>query len=413
MTTTAQLLICFFLLIALAALRADDADDQRNLANAPGWRRGSLSRGTFVNNQDVVEIEKSIMMREKSRIDQLANTLRNVHGYQHIQGFYHTSKWRQYWKEVISEQLYLLDGRRPVPEQNYPRYTNKIPWDDSARFASLLNISSLTINIVGQDKSHKEEISKYIDSLGLEHAGKITVEFNRTITRGAYDSASADKKKAYHDDQELSCGEYPTIMKLRDYCMKEVSAGRKTLVYYMHSKGACCQRNATNGPPQNEGVSAWREYMNAMTIEFPSICMRALMKGHLTCGVENQDMHYSGNYWWADCGHVAQLPPLLTRWDFGAPEFFVLRYSDDFGLARQLGFQCGYSIFNCGVNLYDVACSRDRYRERLNKYVHFKIGPNNVRGKNESLEICRDMVREHRPYAQRDAQLKAWYHSRP
>ena len=34
--------------------------------------------------------------------------------------------------------------------------------------------------------------------------------------------------------------------------------------------------------------------MNAFNIEFPSICLRALLKGYNTCGVENQDAHYSG-----------------------------------------------------------------------------------------------------------------------
>ena len=47
--------------------------------------------------------------------------------------------------------------------------------------------------------------------------------------------------------------------------------------------------------------------MNAFNIEFPSICLRALLKGYNTCGVENQDAHYSGNFWWADCEHIASL----------------------------------------------------------------------------------------------------------
>lgn len=373
----------------------------------------SYSRHAFVSNQNTVEIERSIMTREKQRVDQLVTTLRNVHGYDNIQGFYHTSRWRKYWKEVISEQLYLLDGRRPIPEKNYPRYTNKIPWDMENRYTSLLNISTgLFLNIVGDDESHKKDVINFVQSLDLVDAKKIQFNFNRTITRYRYDSAKGDKRKALDDDPQLSCGEYSTIMQMRDYCIDQVRAGKRSLVYYMHSKGQCCQRNATDVPPQNDGVTAWREYMNAMIVEFPSICLRAMMKGYLACGVENQDMHYSGNYWWADCSHVAQLPPLKSRWDFGAPEFFVLRFHEDFGLARQLGFQCGYSIFNCGVNLYDVACTRDRYRERLNKYVHFKLGPNSVKGKNENLDVCKNLVKEFKPYSERKDELKAWYHER-
>ena len=54
--------------------------------------------------------------------------------------------------------------------------------------------------------------------------------------------------------------------------------------------------------------------MNAFNIEFPSICLRALLKGYNTCGVENQDAHYSGNFWWADCEHIASLSKPHNRY---------------------------------------------------------------------------------------------------
>lgn len=76
-----------------------------------------------------------------------------------------------------------------------------------------------------------------------------------------------------------------------------ISAGKKAFVYYFHSKGSCCSRSHSNHPdkiPQNEGVVAWREYMNAVNLEFPSICLRALLNGYTTCGAENQDRHYAG-----------------------------------------------------------------------------------------------------------------------
>lgn len=40
-------------------------------------------------------------------------------------------------------------------------------------------------------------------------------------------------------------------------------------------------------------VAAWREYMNAMILEFPSICIRAIVNNKfMACGVENQDAHF-------------------------------------------------------------------------------------------------------------------------
>jgi len=56
--------------------------------------------------------------------------------------------------------------------------------------------------------------------------------------------------------------------------------------------------------------------MNAVHIEFPSICMRALLdQGHGACGVEGHERHFAGNYWWTTCDHVARLPPLTNRFD--------------------------------------------------------------------------------------------------
>ncbi|RYH20120.1 hypothetical protein EON65_24500 [archaeon] len=219
---------------------------------APGPR----NKAHFASNAVPVDIERSILKREMQRSDQAYNVLKSIHGYDHIQGFYHTSKWRKFWKEVISEQLYLLDGRRPIPEQNVERYNNIIPWDTENYYTSLLNMStSLYLNVVGPDKSHMEEISKYIDTLGLRYRDKIQVNFNRTIDRYQYDSAKPEQKKVLDSDNNLSCGEYSTIMTLRDYCIDQVKSGKKTLVYYIQSKGQCCQRNVTKGtPPQNEGI---------------------------------------------------------------------------------------------------------------------------------------------------------------
>ncbi len=49
--------------------------------------------------------------------------------------------------------------------------------------------------------------------------------------------------------------------------------------------GGCCFRKTGM---EHMPVASWREEMNAMTLEFPSICLRAMLKGYSTCGVENQ-----------------------------------------------------------------------------------------------------------------------------
>lgn len=237
---------------------------------APGPRHGA----NFATNAAPVEIERSILKREMQRSNQAYNLLKSIHGYDHIQGFYHTSKWRTFWKEVISEQLLLLDGRRPIPEKNVERHTNVIPWDMDQYYTSLLNMSTgLYLNVVGPDKSHMEEVSKYVDSLGLRFRDKIQINFNRTIGRYQYDSGKPEQKKAWDNDNSLSSGEFSTIMTLRNYCIDQVKAGKKTLVYYIQSKGQCCQRNVTKDtPPQNEGMGAHKTVSYIFSLLF-TICL--------------------------------------------------------------------------------------------------------------------------------------------
>jgi hypothetical protein len=77
---------------------------------------------------------------------------------------------------------------------------------------------------------------------------------------------------------------------LHEYCINEKKNKRKAFVYYIHNKGSCCTRKSE--PSRN--IVSWRESMNAFSIEFPSICLRALMDGYSTCGMDQQDRTYSG-----------------------------------------------------------------------------------------------------------------------
>ena len=105
--------------------------------------------------------------------------------------------------------------------------------------------------------------------------------------------------------------------------------------------------------------------MNTWVVEFPSVCLRALQAGYSTCGPAYQDTHYSGNFWWARCDHVAELSPLRNRFDAHSAEWFLLRPSIDHGTNVRLAENCGYNPFHCRVNHYDLPCPRSRYRPAL------------------------------------------------
>jgi len=398
-----------------------------------------LSKRTSINNQllnlditelaaqleketDLYQIEKILAKIEYARFQILLTRLK-AQGYE-IEGFYHTSKWQQHWQSVIFEQLALLDGKRKLPHKQKegsstianllkltspnhdPKhadyYLNQtLPyaaydWDMTTSYTSLLNVThNLHINIVGEKQEDYTTIKNFIQQLPLDSKDKIIYGYNQTIGRWAYNSFNDQKKKEYDAKTDLSTGEYSTITQLYQYCRKKHEKKEKAIVYYLHNKGTCCMKD-TLKYDHSVPVANWREYMNTVNLEFPSICLRAILtKKYLACGAENQDGHYSGNYWWADCDHVAQLQPLRFKYDFGESEYFVLRGAEEFGTLRNFGFKCGYSIYNCGVNLYDNECPRWKYRNNvLLKSIPGKLLPNNVYKKDDWTGKCRELMRK-------------------
>lgn len=261
-------------------------------------------REPIPNNTNVMEV---MMMRRE--METFSKTLQILHARNYtIRGFYHTSAWQRYWKEVISEQLLLLDGKRKIPE-SMDASSTRFVWDFNHTWTSLLNASDiLYMNVAGPDSLDLVRMQELVKSLNLDNAHKINFNFNYTVGRGFYNGADPVKKAELMNNTQVSEGEYSTTMELQRYCKQMTAEGKKAVVYYMHNKGGCCFKK---DPNERLPVHAWRDAMNAMIVEFPSVCSRALMKGYSVCGAENQDGHFSGNFWWADCEHVAHIGTCL------------------------------------------------------------------------------------------------------
>ena len=91
------------------------------------------------------------------------------------------------------------------------------------------------------------------------------------------------------------------------------------------------------------------------------------------CGVEFQQAggrwHYSGNFFWANCAHVARVPPLSDPLkDSWEAEFFLYKIAQ-FANPRVYGKACSFNPFHCGVNHYDDLCPRSRYLDLLRRLV--------------------------------------------
>lgn len=324
------------------------------------------------------------ILKEQQRWNE-AVTLARDRGFS-IKGFYHTSTWQPFWQDVIEEQLLLMDGKRQLNHflevlnvnRSFAYSSSKAPngkniftkagllWGPKY-FASVLEaVDQLFINVAGKTSEDLNKIKNVVDNLKLKNRNRIVFNFNRTTDRSRYQHGSDADRLELGKDIEISEGEYSTVKMLHEYCTDEVRQGRKSFVFYLHNKGACCSRKNQKFSP----VASWREAMNTFTIEFPSVCLRALLSGYLTCGFEYQVSHYSGNFWWADCDHVSALPPVHTRFDAWIVEFFLFNTTANPALKETFAENCGFSTHNCrGVDHYHQECPRSSYKQKLIDYI--------------------------------------------
>jgi hypothetical protein len=296
--------------------------------------------------ESVKSLELAMRGFETNRFNRVIRDL-VADGYS-IKGFYHTSTWQEHWQGIIEEQLEIMDGRRA-------RLSEKVhaPPTMAPRWASLLDVvSSLHVGVSGNQDSFNL-IKTAIEKLELRNRAKISMYRYDTIERFSSDKRQSEELAK---NPNVTSGEVPTMRALHAYCQAEKQAGRKALVYYLHSKAGCCPKE------KNMNAGHWRDMMNAFVIEFPSICLKAMQAGYSTCGPSYQRSHYSGNFWWATCDHVAGLRYLKNPFDAHSAEFFILEPTRNYLLNLQIAENCGYNPFHCGVNHYDFPCPRSRYQ---------------------------------------------------
>ena len=312
------------------------------------------------------DLEMALRYMERKRLSDLTRDFRenNIK----VVGFFHTSKWKNHWESVIGEQLRLMEGSRF--KSNTGSVNDK--WG-TKYWASLLElVDFLHLTIAGSDKEFAE-VSKAISGLNLKFKKKVKIYQSYTMERDKYRYASDIKKKELRllaNKNNLTEGEYYTINSLHQYCKNQKMKNEKTFIFYAHSKGGCCPRGS------KDPVTDWRDEMNAFNLEFPSTCLRALRAGYSTCGAEYQDAHYSGNFWWSTCDHIAALPGLWDPIDNAyACEYFVFNVSYHHHIRTKYAEYCGYNMFHCHVNHYDTRCPRKQYIHNLSTLVFNDILP--------------------------------------
>lgn len=375
------------LLVFVMTLNSQQQQQQREKAptriSRTPHRERAISHTALMPNQTYL-FEKMLAQKEQNLMHSLNQLLNKKH--YTIRGFYHVSTWRDKWRPIIQEQLMLLDGQRRFPpainqssniaggssksNQSSVAPINTYQWQKQFYTSLLAASDQLHMNVAGTTIDSFYAIEELLRHTNLTRANraKIQLHYSRTIVRGSYNDANSSQRRDFqHHPKQLTEGEVSTLWALHDFCTNEVRHQRDAMVYYFHNKGSCCYRDHDDST--NRGVSSWRELMNTFNIEFSSICIRALLKGYSACGTDNQDAMYSGNFWWADCLHIAALPKLSDPFDAYAVESSIFNVSSSYDVRVNFASHCGYSSINCPLSHYDNECPRTKYLERLQQFV--------------------------------------------
>jgi hypothetical protein len=176
--------------------------------------------------------------------------------------------------------------------------------------SNLLNYSSLEIDVIGH----------HLNS--IETDPRHSVVFNST---------------------NISLFEFPTLKRVWDY-----SQQNNGKVLYLHTKGATrpgAQIDDWRQMMLHFNVTKWREALHYLT-------------DHDTAGCNlqplNNTYHYSGNFWWANCSYLKQLPN---------PSNFTRREDAEFWLGFHKNPKMK-NLYNSNINHYERRYTKDIYMNK-------------------------------------------------
>ena len=159
--------------------------------------------------------------------------------------------------------------------------------------------------------------------------------------------------------EDLSLSEVPILNLLIDASQTE-----DFRVLYLHTKGVT--------KPDNRNVADWLDYMLYFNVHLYRFALQALEYNDC-CGVNYQDRHYSGNFWWSKSEYIRDLDKLSLSADrdYLAPEMWLTCRGLENNARRTACTPV--SLWTSGVNHYDAPYPRSRYADGVRTYdVRFK-----------------------------------------
>jgi beta-1,4-mannosyl-glycoprotein beta-1,4-N-acetylglucosaminyltransferase len=137
-----------------------------------------------------------------------------------------------------------------------------------------------------------------------------------------------------------------TINKLKIFSIEN----SKDCVLYLHTKGITHDYN-------NNQINDWINMMLYFLVEKYNICLEKLNNNNDVIGCnfniknDEHDNHFSGNFWWAKCNYLKDLPLLnIINPSKYKPEFWLFKNNPNF-----------YIMHNSNINHYDNNYPREKY----------------------------------------------------
>jgi hypothetical protein len=251
----------------------------------------SRARSSDANTQGSIQ-KSELFALESIRFNELIERKNKKELDFDVAGFYHIHSTFQ--KKMVEDQLRILDGWRNT---DIPLGNGFTMLDEKNNNGpNLLTLSEFLY--VDIEKKKDEDVRSVdveniiINKISGTNQGKIDMHILDSV-----DAALFQEMKAKKQEESVLLGQLSTLNAMHKYCVRinteslqqarsnPGSQKKRNLVYFFHTD------DGDDRPDDPFGT--WIATMNAFNLEFPSICMRALLNNnYVTCGIEYQDGHY-------------------------------------------------------------------------------------------------------------------------
>jgi len=196
--------------------------------------------------------------------------------------------------------------------------TSKQPVHVFVHVTNTISVEAVLLDILFA--FHESGLMSVAERINICVSGANTDGFG-DILAGFQRESDIGRMRIFHVATDPATFELPTINKLLRFAREAVDQGTDAHILYVHTKGLLAKTGSF--VPK----WYWRKTMQFWLIAHHEHCRRMLRHGYDTVGVNpvrgvskrtgkavvnRNNVHYSGNFWWARAKHVARLPKSLV-----------------------------------------------------------------------------------------------------